>query len=34
MNLAWAVARFEIQSMSLRPGPFSIPLAIVLSAFS
>ena len=34
MNFACAVARFEIHSTSLEPGPFSIALAIVLSAFS
>jgi hypothetical protein len=34
MNLAWAVATFAIQSMSLLPGPRSIALAIAFSAFS
>jgi hypothetical protein len=34
MNFACAVARFESHSMSLEPGPRSIVLAIVLSAFS
>jgi hypothetical protein len=34
MNLACADARFEIHSMSLEPGPFSIVEAIALSAFS
>ena len=34
MNFACEVARWAIQSMSLRPGPFSIPLAIAFSARS
>jgi hypothetical protein len=34
MNFACAVARFEIHSTSLDPGPRSIVLAIVFSAFS
>lgn len=34
MNFACAVARLEIHSTSLEPGPRSIAPAIVLSAFS
>jgi hypothetical protein len=34
MNFACVVARLEIQSMSLLPGPRSTALAIALSAFS
>jgi hypothetical protein len=34
MNFAWAVARFEIHSTSLEPGPRSIVPAIIFSAFS
>lgn len=34
MNLAWVVARVEIHSTSLLPGPRSIELAIAFSAFS
>ncbi len=34
MNFACVVASVEIQSMSLLPGPFSIDVAIALSAFS
>jgi hypothetical protein len=34
MNFACALARFEIQSISLLPGPRSIVEAIALSAFS
>jgi hypothetical protein len=34
MNFACAVARLEIHSTSLLPGPRSIVVAIVLSAFS
>jgi hypothetical protein len=34
MNFACVVARCEIQSISLLPGPRSIEVAIALSAFS
>jgi hypothetical protein len=34
MNFAWAVARFEIHSTSLLPGPRSSVLAIDFRAFS
>jgi hypothetical protein len=34
MNFACAVARLEIHSISLEPGPRSTALAIALSAFS
>jgi hypothetical protein len=34
MNFAWAVASWEIQSMSLVPGPRSTAPAIAFSAFS